>query len=97
MWFAIDSKNARLEVNVNGVDLNYLVSFNERDEIVTLSTKIYMNDVLQTWVISLSGYREINSVIIPVLAEASWIVDGKKFPYARFDVEEIEYDRLFRF
>ncbi|MRX78891.1 hypothetical protein GJU39_22735 [Pedobacter petrophilus] len=56
-----------------------------------------MNDVLQTWVISLSGYREINSVIIPVLAEASWIVDGKKFPYARFDVEEIEYDRLFRF
>lgn len=94
-WFVIDSKNARLRVSVDGLVLNYLVSFNKRGEIATLSTKRYMNEILETWVISLSGYSEINSVSIPLLAEASWKIEGKNIPYARFEVQEIEYDMAF--
>ncbi len=92
-WFPLDSKNARLKVSVDGLELNYLVSFNERGEIAALSTKRYMAENLETWVISLSGYREMNSVGIPLLAEASWKIDGEIITYARFEVLEIEYDK----
>lgn len=96
-WFAIDAENARLTVNEGGQTLNYLVSFNDSGEIATLSTKRYLADSLQTWVISLSGYREINSVIIPFWAEASWAINGKIIPYARFKIKEIEYDIAMRY
>jgi hypothetical protein len=97
LWFPIDSKNARLKVNVYGLIFNYLVSFNERGEIATLSTKRYIADKLEIWVINLSCYSEINSVSIPFFAEASWKLGGKEFPYARFEVRKIEYDKAFRF
>lgn len=96
-WFAIDSKNARLKVQINGLVLNYLVCFNNRGEIESLATKRYMAETLETWIINLSDYREINNIIIPTLAEASWKLKGIKYPYARFEVKQIEYDKSFRF
>ncbi|MFC3560570.1 DUF6544 family protein [Pedobacter jamesrossensis] len=96
-WFAIDSKNARLKVNVYGLNLSFLVAFTQKGEIATLSTKRYMAGVLEIWVISLSDYREINSMRIPFMAEASWKLGGKLFPYARFEILEIEYDMEFRY
>ncbi|RNL56025.1 hypothetical protein D7004_01995 [Pedobacter jejuensis] len=96
-WFPVDSKTARLKVKVDGLDLSYLVSFHDKGEITTLSTKRYMGEKLETWMISLSGYSEINSVSIPLLAEASWKIDGKMIPYARFEVQEIEYDMALRY
>jgi hypothetical protein len=96
-WFPIDSKNARLIVRVEGLELNYLVSFNDKGEIVALSTKRYMAENLETSVISLSGYGEINSVCIPFIAEAGWEIDTKMIPYARFKVREIEYEMPMRY
>ncbi|TCD04423.1 hypothetical protein EZ449_17455 [Pedobacter frigidisoli] len=96
-WFAIDSENARLKVSIDGVVLNYLVTFNERGEIARLATRRYMTNKLETWIINLSSYREINSVKIPFYAEASWKLEDKLFTYARFSVRKVEYDKPYRF
>ncbi|UKT64760.1 DUF6544 family protein [Pedobacter mucosus] len=96
-WIAIDQTSARLKVEVNGLVLNYLVCFNGKGEIASLATKRYMAQTLETWIINLSGYREINNIIIPTLAEAGWKLKGIQYPYARFEVKQIEYNKPFRF
>ncbi|GGI26446.1 DUF6544 family protein [Pedobacter mendelii] len=96
-WYAIDSKNARLKMEVEGLVLNYLVSFNEKGEIETLATKRYMEETLETWIINLSSYHEINNINIPTLAEACWKLNGIVHPYAKFELRKIEYNKNFRF
>ena len=39
-----------------------------------------------------SDFRPVDGLLVPFRMEAIWIVDGKPFPYARFEVEQLDFE-----
>jgi hypothetical protein len=52
---------------------------------------------LETWVIKVSDYKELNKVLIPTRFEVLWRLEKGDFSYAKFEITEIEYDKPFKF
>ncbi len=97
-WTGIDSSSARLTFNHNGLSLFYLISFNEKGEIIQMETKRYMDEKrLETWIIKPFKYEEKDGVIIPTQAEVFWRLKEGDFSYAKFNVKVIEYDKPVKF
>jgi hypothetical protein len=91
-WSSIDSKTAKLTFNYNGLSLFFIVRFNEIGEITEMETKRYMDEKnLETWVIKVAGYKEINNVIVPTIFEVLWRLQKGDYSYAKFNITEIEY------
>ena len=94
-WTAIDNQSARLALTFAGTAVALVVRFNERDEIEQCETQRYFGDAqLLPWVSRYQHYRRWHGVLIPTEAEACWVVDGQRQPYARFVVRELEYEPL---
>jgi len=92
-WIPIDNLSAKLTFHHQGLSLFYIVTFNEKGEIVQMETKRYMDEkTKQTWIIKLNEYSEKNGVIIPIHAEVFWMLESDDFSYADFYIEEIEYN-----
>jgi hypothetical protein len=92
-WFAIDSQSARLTFNYNGMELFFLVSFNAVGEISQLETKRYMDEEnLETWIIKMAGYKEMNNVVVPTAFNVLWRLKKGDFSYARFNIKTIVYE-----
>ncbi|NLV67351.1 MAG: hypothetical protein GXY14_06715 [Spirochaetes bacterium] len=97
-WSAVDSSTAILDMNYNGLSVYYKVSFNAKNEISRIETKLYMDGKrFEIWIGTPYDYREINGTIIPVKIEGAWDLDSGYFPYARFILEEIDFNRPERF
>jgi hypothetical protein len=97
-WTAIDALNAKLTFNYNGLSLFFLVTFNPEGEIIQMETERYMDkDHLETWIIKLAVYKELNNILIPTAFEVCWKLKGVDLSYAKFYIKEIEYDRPHRF
>ena len=93
-WFAIDSQTAKLTFNYNGLSLYFIITFNEAGEIIQMETKRYMDKIkLETWIIKCAGYKEMNNVIIPSTLEVLWRLEKGDYPYARFNVKKIVYNK----
>ncbi|MEO7216548.1 DUF6544 family protein [Mucilaginibacter sp.] len=92
-WEEIDNKTAKLIFRHQGLQVYYIVSFNDADEIVQLETRRYMGDTgLETWLAKLSDYHKINGVFIPHATEAIWQLEQGELSYARFRLTVIEYN-----
>jgi hypothetical protein len=92
-WFPIDDSTARLTFSYRELSLFFVVSFSESGAITGMETKRYMNeDKLETWIIKLAQYKEMNHVMIPTLLEVKWRLAEGDFSYARFEIAEIQYD-----
>jgi hypothetical protein len=52
---------------------------------------------LETWVIKVSDYKELNKVFIPTRFEILWRLEKGDFSYAKFIITEIEYDKPVKF
>jgi hypothetical protein len=97
-WFAIDAQTAKLIFSYNGFSLFFIATFNEAGEITQLETKRYMNKTKQeTWVIKLAGYKEMNTVLVPSTVEVLWRLEKGDFPYAKFNIKKIVYDKPEKF
>jgi hypothetical protein len=97
-WFAIDSQTAKLAFNYLGLSLFFIVTFNETGEITQMETKRYMNDKnLETWVIKLANYKEMNGVVVPTTFEVLWRLEKGDFSYAKFNLQKIEYNKPEKF
>jgi hypothetical protein len=93
-WFPIDATTAKLTFIHNGLSLFFIVTFNETGEITQMETKRYMDKTkLETWVIKSTDYTEMNNVFVPLTFEVLWRLEKGDFPYARFNVKKIEYDK----
>ncbi|MFT3796449.1 DUF6544 family protein [Flavobacterium sp.] len=93
-WSAIDSHSAKLTYTSNKFIVYYIVTFNDIGEITQLETKRYMGDKnLETWIGKLSGYASFHGVLIPTKIEAVWRMRDRDFPYAQFQITELEYDK----
>jgi hypothetical protein len=93
-WTAIDTQSAKLTFNYNGLSLFFIITFNEAGEITRMETKRYMDKTkLETWIITCADYIEMNNVIVPSTFEVLWRLEKGDFPYARFTIKRIEYDK----
>jgi hypothetical protein len=97
-WKPVDMHHAHLVFTYKGLSLQYLVTFNDKDEIAQLETKRYMNEKsLETWIGKVSDYREKNGIIIPFTIEAIYRLKKGDYSYAKFNVKRIEYNVPKRF
>jgi len=92
-WSPVDSSTAQLTFNYNDIAVLYLVSFNDKDEIIKMETERYMNENLETWVGTLKNYKEINGISIPTEIEASWKLDDGDYSYVKFNIKKIDFDK----
>ena len=97
-WFAIDSLTAKLIFNYNNLSLLFIVSFNNIGEIIQLEAKRFMDEKgLETWIIKMADYREMNNVFVPTRFEVLWRLAKADFSYAKFNITAIEYDKPEKF
>jgi hypothetical protein len=93
-WSAIDSKTAKLTFNYKQLSLFFFMTFNDMGEITQMETKRFMDDKnLETWVIKLADYKEMNRVIVPSVFEVLWRLEKGDFSYAKFNLKRIEYNK----
>lgn len=97
-WFPIDDTTAKLTFTYKGLSLFFIITFNEEGEITEMETKRYMDEKnLETWVIKLSDYKELNCVFIPTAFEVLWRLDKGDFSYAKFNITDVEYNKPEKF
>ena len=97
-WTSIDFNTAKLTYTHSGLTVFYIVTFNEAGEITQLETKRFMGEEnLETWIGKLSGYKNMNGIIIPTEIEAIWKTEKEDYSYAKFNVKKIEYDKPEKF
>lgn len=93
-WVAINENRAKLTFNYKGLELFFIITFNAIGEINEMETKRYMDkNNLETWVIKISNYKELNNVKIPTTFEVLWRLEKGDFSYAKFNITEIEYGK----
>jgi hypothetical protein len=93
-WSGVDDKTANLTFTYNRLSLLFEIRFNEVGEILQMETKRYMDTKnLETWIIKLADYKEINNVVVPTAFEVSWGLKTGDFTYAKFFLKKIEYDQ----
>jgi hypothetical protein len=93
-WFPIDGQHARLTFTYNGMSLSFVISFNDAGEITQMETKRYMDEKnLETWVINVADYKNVNDVYIPSRFEVLWRLEKGDFSYARFNIQQITYNK----
>ena len=92
-WFAIDIHTAKFTFSYNGLALSYRVTFNDDGEIIEMETERYMDkDHLETWIIKMANYREMNNIKIPTSVEVIWRLKQGDLSYAKFHMDKVEYD-----
>ena len=97
-WTPIDDISAKVTLSANGLEVYYIVTFNESGQIVRLETERYIDkNNLVKWVGIVSDYREVNNMMIPTKIEASWILEDGEYTYARFHVTEFEFNKPEKF
>jgi hypothetical protein len=93
-WLPIDSQTAKLTFNYKSLSLFFIISFNRAGEITEMVTKRYMDKTkLETWVIKCAGYKELNNVITPTSFEVLWRLEKGDYPYARFTIKRVLYNK----
>lgn len=97
-WSAIDTHTSKFTFNHNGLSLFYVVTFNDAGEIIQLETKRYMDkEHLETWIIKLAKYKEMNNVVVPTAFEVLWRLKTGDLSYAKFNMKKVEYDNPRKF
>ena len=95
-WTSIDAQTAKLIFNYKGLSLFCIVTFNDAGEITQVETKRYMGEEgkekLETWIGKLTGYKEMNGIVVSTTVEALWKLEKGNYSYARFNVKKIEYN-----
>lgn len=92
-WEAIDDKSAKLLFNYKDLELFYIVTFNDNNEIIKLETNRFMDaNTIKPWVGECSNYQKINGMKIPFNIKATWKLDDGNYNYVDFNIKKIEYN-----
>ena len=96
-WEEIDSDSARVIVEDHGLHVSGVFYFNEKGQITRFLTHDrfrtvdyrQVNDPFNGYY---RDYQEYNGFMIPTEIEAVWDLDEGNFSYAKFKVEDIQYE-----
>jgi len=92
IWSPINDHSAMLTFTYEGLTVFYILTFDDEGRIISLETERYMGDRLLPWKGEVSNYVCQDGMMVPADIEASWMLEDGKYTYARFHVEEFEYD-----
>jgi hypothetical protein len=93
-WSPINATTAKLTYSYNELTLFFIITFNEIGQITEMETKRFMDEKnLETWVIKVTDYKELNNLFIPTTFDVLWKLQKGDFSYARFKITEVEYNK----
>jgi hypothetical protein len=97
VWTPIDDNAARATLKDHGVTASLDFAFTPSGEITGTYTDARFREeggkyTAQPWGASCWNYADRGGVRIPLQAEVSWILDGKRVPYWRARIVEIEFE-----
>lgn len=96
-WRAIDNNHAYLEIIYADFKGKYLVTFNEKNQIIRMETESFMlhgNEAKLREVGEKSEYKEINGFMLPTHMEYTWYEENGNIDSSyKFDIENIEYKK----
>ena len=97
-WTAIDSAKAKVTFNYNGISVYYIVHFKEQGQITKLETERYMEkDRMEKWIGIVGDYKQVDGIKVPTYIEGKWDLKEGAYSYAKFHIQQIEYDIPERF
>ncbi len=92
-WEVIDSSTSKLVYATEQLEIYYIVSFNEKGEIIQLDTERYKEKgKLEKWRGRVSDYKEFEGMKVPTHIEAIWLLESGNFKYVDFYVNTIKYE-----
>jgi hypothetical protein len=95
-WEPVDDATARAHLTVGGRDVALAFHFGPDGFPATVTAErsrdVGGKSVRTPWQGASSDWREVDGLRVPFRMEASWTIDGKLFTYARWRVEQLEYD-----
>ncbi len=93
-WLPIDDGSAKVLLSLTDYDLTVEGTFfiDEKGRIAKFEAKRNDGGKLRDWICQYTDYREIEGMHIPFLGEASWDSDSEQAKYAKFRIEEIDYE-----
>jgi len=97
-WYYVNDTSAKFTYTYKGLSLFFYITFNQLGQIIEMQTKRFMDETkLETWVIKVSQYQELNQVIIPTAFEVLWRLNKGDFSYAKFNITKVEYENPVKF
>jgi hypothetical protein len=96
-WTPIDDTSARATLRVGQREVAAVFHFAPDGLPSGLIADRYRDvdgkGVLTPWTGEYREYREVDGLRVPFRNDVSWQVDGQAHPYARWEFEQVEYDR----
>jgi hypothetical protein len=98
VWTGLGDRRAQAQLILGTQEVNGVFEFGN-DDLPTGFRAMRYRDVghgqaaLTEFYGSMSDYREVDGLLVPHVLVAHWKVRDELVPYARFEVEEIQYDR----
>ncbi|NHJ85130.1 MAG: hypothetical protein FK734_06685 [Asgard group archaeon] len=91
-WEAIDTKSAKIILKHNDLTVSGIFTFSDKGEILRFEAKRFKEDILEDWIGYYHDFREVNGIKVPFEFDAVWFIDSKEKPYAKFVINEINFD-----
>ncbi len=91
-WLPVDSNSAQVVLADQNIKVEGIFFFNEQGQIIKFKAKRYNEGVLEDWICSYGDYRENEGMYVPFHVEASWKLESEDLTYAKFDIDQINYD-----
>jgi hypothetical protein len=95
-WTPADDASARAALRVGGREVTVMFRFGPDGLPSGVTVDRYRDvggrGVLTPWTGEVGDYREVDGLRVPYRIEASWTIDDRPRPYARFLVEHFEID-----
>jgi hypothetical protein len=96
-WSEVDQARARVSLRLHGRSVTGTLEFGEDGLPRLFSAKRYFDSgkgqaVLRPWSGDYGDYREVAGMLVPHHFVGYWHLDGKRIPYADFEIERAEYD-----
>jgi hypothetical protein len=95
-WTAVDDRRTRATLGVGGREVACLFEFGVDGLPASVSADRYRDlggrAVLTPWRGEFADYRAVRGMLVPHQVAVYWHVDGQDIPYARFQVERLEYN-----
>jgi hypothetical protein len=96
-WEEIDPYSARVIVEDHGLHVSGVFYFNEKGQITRFFTQdrfrtVGDRQVNDPWNGYYRDYQEFNGFMIPTEIEAEWELDEGNFSYAKFLIDDIQYE-----
>ena len=96
-WEAIDDQSAKVIFTNNNLTVEGIFFINEQGQITMFKAKRYRDTTLEDWTGYCKDYRIVDNVKIPFYMVVEWNLESGNHCYAKFSIDEIEFNKPFSY